>query len=83
MNWQEFLSLQGNSIATALEAEGYQAERMENGLGWKITQSEQDWWLMLTFIPQPVAQWRLLPATFDPIQNEIYSVIEKAIGGRR
>lgn len=80
---QDFIAAQGRSIATALQRQGYQTERIDTGVGWKITQPDHDWLLVLTFLPRPVSQWRLLPASHNPVQSAIYTVIEEAIGGRR
>lgn len=83
MSEQDFIAHQGSSIAAALVREGYQAEAMKNYPGWKITKEQEEWWFMLTFLPRPVSQWRVLPANNEPQQQEIYSVIDSAIGGRR
>lgn len=83
MDSDEFLLRQGEAIINALKQQGYIASRFENKLQWQVTQPDDDWWLLLTFLPRPVAQWRLLPASYNSTQTAIYSIIEQTIGGRR
>lgn len=83
MDNDEFLLRQGEAIVTALKQQGYIASQLENKLQWQVTQPDNDGWLLLTFLPRPVAQWRLLPASRNSNQTVIYSIIEQAIGGRR
>jgi hypothetical protein len=77
------LTQQGETIAQALLSQGYVAQKLDNQLAWGVSQTNEDWWMLLTFIPRPVAQWRLLPAVQDSHQTKLYSIIEQAIGGRQ
>jgi hypothetical protein len=77
------LTQQGETIAQALSAQGYVAQKLDNQLAWGVSHTNEDWWMLLTFIPRPVAQWRLLPAVQDSQQTKIYSIIEQTIGGGR
>lgn len=67
----------------ALEQQGYQVQPVEDQLVWKVSLPDQDWLVVVTFLPRPVAQWRVLPATSNDDYAVIYKVIEQAIGGRR
>jgi hypothetical protein len=73
---------QGETIAQALLAQGYVAQKLENQLSWGVSHTDEEWWLLLTFIPRPVAQWRLLPAVQNEKQTQLYSIIEQTIEGR-
>lgn len=91
MDSDEFRLRQGEAIVTALTQQGYITSQFENKLQWQVTQPNDNWWLLLAFLPRPVAQWRLLPATYNSTQTAIYSIIEATIrkadananGGRR
>lgn len=83
MDSNEFLLRQGEALVNALKQQGYITSQLENKLQWQVIQPDNDGWLLLTFIPRPVAQWRLLPASYDGNQAAIYSIIEATIGGRR
>jgi hypothetical protein len=80
---ETILSQQGETIAQALLAQGYVVQKLDNQLAWGVFQTNEDWWMLLTFTPRPKAQWRLLPAVQNSQQTKIYSIIEQAIGGRR
>jgi len=73
------LTQQGETIARALMQQGYVAQKLESQLAWSVCQTDADWWMLLTFIPRPVAQWRLLPALHDDHQTKLYSIIEQTI----
>lgn len=73
---------QGETIAQALLAQGYVAQKLDNQLGWGVSHADEEWWLLLTFIPRPVAQWQLLPAVQNEKQTQLYSIIEQTIGVR-
>ncbi|WAL59040.1 hypothetical protein [Thermocoleostomius sinensis] len=77
------LSQQGETIAQALLAQGYAVQKLDDQFAWGVSQTNEEWWMLLTFIPRPVAQWRLLPAVQDRQQTKLYSIIEQAIGGKR
>lgn len=78
------LKQQGNQIATALSQQGYQTRFLNADLiAWEVTKEGEDWWVMLTWLPRPASQWRLLPVDNRQHQAEIYQIIEQTIGGRR
>lgn len=79
LNNDSGLTLQGETIARALTQQGYVAQKLDNQLAWSICQTNEDWWLLLTFVPRPVAQWRLLPAVHSEYQSRLYSIIEQTI----
>lgn len=84
MDSDEFLLRQGETIVNALKQQGYITSQLDNKLQWQVTQpDDDDGWLLLTFLSRPVAQWRLLPASYNSTQTAIYFIIEQAIGGRR
>lgn len=83
MTREEFICTQGDSIVAALQEQGYIVAPLQTGHGWQVTQPNEDWWLLLTFLPRPVAQWRFLPAASDDRQQQLYSIVEQTIGGRR
>lgn len=73
------LTQEGETIARALMQQGYTAQKLESQLAWGVCQTDEDWWMLLTFVPRPVAQWRLLPALHDDHQTKLYSIIEQTI----
>lgn len=84
------LATQGETIATALMQQGYVAQKLDHQLAWGVSQADEDWWMLLTFIPRPTGQWRLLPAAYNENQTRLYSIIEQTIhaqaharGGKR
>lgn len=79
LNNDSGLVLQGETIARALIQQGYIAQKLENQLAWSVCQTSEDWWLLLTFVPRPVAQWQLLPAMHSEYQSKLYSIIEQTI----
>jgi hypothetical protein len=87
VNIQETVLLQqGTQIAVAMSRQGYLCRRMTGGdlISWEITRADEDWWVMLTYIPRPAEQWRILPpSSYDPHQPKLYRIIEQTIGGRR
>lgn len=83
LNREQFLLMQGNAIATALTQHGYKVNKLENQIAWEVEQPDSDQWLLLTFVPRPVDQWRVLPPARGDHYSEIYEMIERAIGGRK
>lgn len=78
-----FLVQQGTQIAAAIAKKGYQTRYLNADLiAWEVT-GEDNYWTMLTWIPKPVAQWRFLPVATDDQQQQLYSILEQTIGGRR
>lgn len=73
------ITTQGESIVNALMQQGYIAQKLEHQLAWGVSQTDEEWWMLLTFVPRPVAQWRLLPAMHDDNQTRLYSIIEQAL----
>lgn len=73
------LDTQGETIARALMQRGYVAQKLDDQLAWGVSQTDADWWVLLTFVPRPVARWRLLPAAHDENQTRLYSIIEQIV----
>jgi hypothetical protein len=83
LNRECYLLMQGNAIATALAQQGYKVNKLENQIAWEVELPDTDRWLLLTFIPRPVDQWRVLPPARSDQYAEIYEMIERVIGGRK
>jgi hypothetical protein len=79
---EQFLIQQGEAIASALRQRGYLVKPAVAQTAWEVTKPGEDWWLLLTFIPRPIEQWRFLPAHPEH-QSHLYDIVEQAIGGRR
>lgn len=82
---EDFLRQQGATIATEISKRGYQVKCIHGSdlIAWEVSRSEDNYWVMMAWLPRPVAQWRLLPVAHDDRQSEIYAAIEAAIDGRR
>lgn len=73
------IATQGETIAEALIQQGYSAQKLDHQLAWSVCQTDEDWWMLLTFELRPTAQWRLLPAAYDETQSKLYSIIQQTI----
>ncbi|PSB22922.1 hypothetical protein C7B61_16490 [filamentous cyanobacterium CCP1] len=62
---------------------GYKVKKLEDQIAWEVEQPNSDRWLLLTFIPRPVDQWRVLPSSTRDQDSEIYAIIEQAIADGR
>lgn len=78
---EKVLQHQGELIVSALTSEGYQIRAL-NGcdlIAWEITTQDSEQWLLLTYLPRPIEQWRILPPQRNELQAKLYSVILSAL----
>lgn len=84
MSQENLLLQQGKKIADAIAKHGYQTRFLNADLiAWEVTREDENYWVMMAWLPRPVAQWRILPVAIDDRQQQLYSIIEQTIGGRR
>lgn len=72
---------EGIKIASAIIAQGYTVKRLEDCdlIAWVITEANSEYWAMLTFIPRPADEWRLLPPAQSNEHQAIYEIINSVI----
>jgi hypothetical protein len=72
------LHQQGEKICSVLRQHGYQTTKQHRTLSWKLCKEGQDEYA-LTWLPEPVSEWTLVPNKTSPKHKELWTLIERIL----
>ncbi len=70
------LHQQGENICSVLRQHGYRTTKQHRTLSWKLCKEGQGEYV-LTWLPDPVSEWTLVPNNTSPERKELWTLIQR------
>jgi hypothetical protein len=74
------LHQQGENICSVLRQHGYRTTKQHRTLSWKLCKEGQGEY-NLTWLPDPVSDWTLIPNNTSPERQELWTLIGRILAG--